>query len=109
MADGAAQEARRYQIKSFLRKEEKQKRGLEPLPVFFFETARLLLFNPLVQPLGTEVLWEKEKGLVLQLWDRRQAKIAAALSAANLDEQVIRMDHIQPSETYMLSHMRMDD
>ncbi|OEH75499.1 gins complex [Cyclospora cayetanensis] len=90
------------QVKGYLRQEERHKQGLEPLPVFFFETARLLLFNPLVQPLGTEARWQKEKGLVLQLWDRRQAKIAATLSAANLEDKLVRMDHIQPSETYML-------
>ncbi|KAL8273088.1 hypothetical protein Esti_003009 [Eimeria stiedai] len=97
------------QVKGYLQAEERHKRGLEPLPVFFFEVARLLLFNPLVQPLGTQARCDKEKGLVLQLWDRRQAKIAAALVSANLEDSVVRMDHIQPSETYMLSHVRMDE
>ncbi|KAL8450554.1 hypothetical protein Emed_002426 [Eimeria media] len=92
------------QVKGYLRAEERHKRGLEPLPVFFFEAARLLLFNPLTvqQQQSLSFLVLLAAGLVLQLWDRRQAKIAAALVSANLEESVVRMDHIQPSETYML-------
>ncbi|KFH08712.1 GINS complex protein [Toxoplasma gondii ARI] len=96
------------QLKQTLSREEKMKEELSDLPESFFDIANLILFNPLLQPRGAEFDGEKERGLVLQIWDRRQTKISQIISRHRASDDRIAVTNIQPSETFLLSHVRFE-
>ncbi|CBZ51637.1 conserved hypothetical protein [Neospora caninum Liverpool] len=96
------------QLKQTLSREEKMKEELSDLPECFFDIANLILFNPLLQPRGAEFDGEKERGLVLQIWDRRQTKISRIISRHRASDDRIAVTNIQPSETFLLSHVRFE-
>ncbi|PHJ25307.1 gins complex protein [Cystoisospora suis] len=108
------------ELKSTIAREEKMKDELAELPECFFEISNFILFNPLLQPRGVQSICQQERddgggdalsfpsGLVLQIWDRRQKKIADIISRHRATDERITLTNIQPSETFLLSHVFCD-